>query len=217
MKPFVFMLGAAPWPPDVTALQVYAVPDLQAEPGLAALIAGCRKVAAAWPVTVVDDPWLHITIEQITIRSGQDFTAAERGSLAAELRSRLAGFPPFSVTCGSPIANRAGILLDLSPDDRLEELHRHVRAAVHSVLGPGSTEYPVLPAHLTIAYAREDASSDEVQSGLRRKVRPSHAPLRVGSVYLVEVRPDLEGKQILWDQGTAVEIPLAGMAAVGDT
>lgn len=62
--------------------------------------------------------------------------------------------------------------------------------------GAGATDYPVLPCHLTIGYTSADADSDEVQSKLRRTVRPSHAPLEVRSVYLVDVAPDLDSKQI---------------------
>lgn len=213
MKPFVFMLGPDPWPPGTTALQVYALIDLDENPDLAALIRGCREVAAAYPITVVDDRWLHVTLEQVTDQHGQDIAPADRRKLADALRARLAATAPFAVTAGSPIANRAGILLDLHPDDDLARLHREIRAAVHEVRGPGSTDYPVLPAHLTLAYAREETDSDAVQSKLRRSVRPSHARLGVDAVHLVEVRPDLNGKQITWDEQGAVTIPLGGRPA----
>jgi hypothetical protein len=83
---------------------------------------------------------------------------------------------------------------------------------VHEVFGSGSTNYPVLPCHLTIGYCRGECSSDTVQSQLRRRARPGHSPFRVRSVHIVEVSPDHDGKQILWDQDSAVEVLLAAGA-----
>ncbi|MGH3164606.1 MAG: 2'-5' RNA ligase family protein [Trebonia sp.] len=196
-------------------MQVYALVDLTAEHRLAALVEGCRAVAVGYPITLVEDRWLHITLEQITDQPGSAISAAERRELGAALREKLAGFPAFSIIAGSPIANKAGILLDLHPDDRLDALHHTVRAAVHEVRGARSTSYPVLPCHLTVGYAAAEADSDAVQSKLRRGVRPGHAPLRIGSVHLVEVSPDFDGKQIRWIQAEAEAISLAPGPAGG--
>jgi hypothetical protein len=209
VKPFIFQLGARPWPPDVTALQVYALVNLKAERELAAVIEGCRKVAQEFLVTPVEDPWLHITLDQVTDQPGSRISADERRRIADRLRRHLATFPGFGVTAGSPIAAKDGILLDLHPDNQLAALHRAVRSAVHEVRGPSSTNYPVLPCHLTVGYARGQSDTDTVQSELRRRVRPGHASLQIRNVHLVEVSPDLENKQIRWDTETVVEIPLA--------
>jgi hypothetical protein len=54
---------------------------------------------------------------------------------------------------------------------------------------------------------REEASSDDAQRILRR-VRPSHAPLHVTEVQLVDVTADSTAKTITWE--TMAEIQLAG-------
>ncbi|MFF9074614.1 hypothetical protein ACF1A9_20260 [Streptomyces sp. NPDC014872] len=59
-------------------------------------------------------------------------------------------------------------------------------------------QYPTLPL-------REEASSDDVQRLLRR-VRPSHAPLHVTEVQLVDVTADAQAKTITWDH--VATIPL---------
>jgi hypothetical protein len=61
--------------------------------------------------------------------------------------------------------------------------------------------------HLTIAYAREEASSDNAQRILRR-VRPSHALLHVTEVQLVDVTADGTAKTITWKR--LATIPLGG-------
>ncbi|ONK13195.1 2'-5' RNA ligase family protein [Streptomyces sp. MP131-18] len=206
MKPFTFQYGGQPWPEGLSALQVYALVDPARDAGLASLIHGCRSAGASFPVTPVDDRWLHITLEQITDQPASDYSPAELDELADSLRSHLADIPPLSLVAGSPIANRAGVLLDLSPDDEVDTLHYRVREAVHNVRGADATNYRVLPAHLTLAYAHEEADSDLLQSRLRR-VRPSHAPLTISAVHLVAVQPDHRTKQILWLP--LAEIPLA--------
>jgi hypothetical protein len=208
VQPFIFRLGPQPWPSGVTALQVYALVDLKFEPLLATLVDGCRNVGQEFPVTLILDSWLHITLEQITDQPGSAISSRERGHLADALRAHLAAFPAFEVIAGSPIASRAGILLDLHPDDQLDALHHAVRTAVHEVRGASSTDYPVLPCHLSLGYAQSDCDSDTVQSQLQRKVRPGHAPLWIRAVHLVEVSPDLKGKEIRWNQDSAVKIPL---------
>jgi len=61
-------------------------------------------------------------------------------------------------------------------------------------------QYPTLPS-------REEASSDDAQRILRR-VRPSHAPLHVTEVQLVDVTADSAAKTITWER--LATIPLGG-------
>ena len=104
-------------------------------------------------------------------------------------------------------ATYSGVIADLHPDEQLADLHRAVRGAIRTVRGDEAVRYPWGLQHLTISYAREEASSDEVQRILRR-VRPGHAPLHVDAVHLVDVNADSAAKTITWEHLAA--IPLAG-------
>ncbi|WP_274036231.1 hypothetical protein [Streptomyces sp. MMBL 11-1] len=101
------------------------------------------------------------------------------------------------------------MIADLHPDDQLAALHRAAREAIRTVRGDDAVRYPWGLQHLTISYARGEASSDDAQRILRR-VRPSHAPLHVTEVQLVDVTADSTSKTITWEQLAA--IPLGGQA-----
>jgi hypothetical protein len=60
--------------------------------------------------------------------------------------------------------------------------------------------------HLTLP-SHEEASSDDAQRILRR-VRPSHPPLHVTEVQLVDVTADSTAKRITWER--LATIPLGG-------
>lgn len=60
-----------------------------------------RVVLQEFPITCVEDPWLHITVDQITDRVGAGITAAERDALVAELGKHLADVEPFDSMIGS--------------------------------------------------------------------------------------------------------------------
>ncbi|MDX3224493.1 2'-5' RNA ligase family protein [Streptomyces sp. ME19-01-6] len=186
MKRFIPRFRGEPWPKATRVLQVYGLPDLARHPALQTLVDGCHAVMKDWPALPVP---LHITLEMITDARAQDISDSERKELVSSLHEHLADATPWTGLAGPPIANKAGALLDLHPDPGLEDLHRRIRAAVHALRGPQSTEYDVLPAHLSIGYAHSRADSDTVQSALRR-VRPSHAALTIDTVDLVEVHFD---------------------------
>ncbi|NUK23915.1 hypothetical protein [Streptomyces lunaelactis] len=99
------------------------------------------------------------------------------------------------------------MIADLHPDEQLAALHYTVREAIRTVRGDDAVRYPWGLQHLTISYAREEASSDDAQRILRR-VRPSHAPLHVTEVQLVDVTADSNAKTITWER--LATIPLGG-------
>lgn len=74
---------------------------------------------------------------------------------------------------------------------------------------PAAVGYPWGVQDLTVAYAHAD--SDAAQRILRR-VRPSHAPLHVEAVHLVDVTADAQAKTVTWQHLAA--IPLGGNASV---
>ena len=197
MKAFEFKRGSEAWPVGETLLHVYALPDLHQDQQLAELIRGCRRASAGYPLTYVEDPWLHITVAQITDAVGRSTLADERQQLASELQNALESVDPFTVTIGSCLSYGSGLIFDVWPDGQMERLTNVVESVVERVRGPEATRYDTGVAHLTLAYASGDADSDEIQRKLRR-VRPSHAPMTIRSVHLVDVASDPDAKTITW-------------------
>ncbi|KPI02954.1 hypothetical protein OK074_5104 [Actinobacteria bacterium OK074] len=165
-----------------------------------------RVVLREFPITCVEDRWLHITVDQITDRVGAEITQAERDALVAELGMRLADVEPFDIMIGSLESYATGVIADVHPDEPLNDLHTTVRAAIQTVRGPNATGYPTKVPHLTLGYAAEECDSDQVQRKLRNEVRPGHAPMHIDAVHLVDVTADAHAKTITWDD--VARIPL---------
>ena len=185
---------------------MYVVADLARNPGLAALVEGCRSATDGFPLAHVGDDWFHLTLYQLGVPAAQ-VTGPERDALAAALRARLRDVPPFTISIGSALSYRSGVIFDAGPDSPLNELRASVAAAVGDARGPEASRYDTGVLHLTESYATGEADSDQVQRQLRR-VRPSHAPLLVDAVELVDVAAGLETKTITWVR--LARIPLAG-------
>ncbi len=215
MERFVPKFQGEDWPAGgARVVHVYAVPDLAAHPELAQLVAACHEAMAAFPVTPMVGT-LHCTVEMIADTTSDKITSAEREALVDALHRHLVGTGPVQVTVGSPVANKAGGYLDCYPDDELVALRRHVRDAIQEVRGPGALVHVGGRPHLSLGYAFDTASSDALQAELRR-ISPSHAPLRIASVELLDV---------LWCQqprpgsGPAWELswePVASIPLCGD-
>jgi len=58
---------------------------------------------------------VHITVEMDAYAPSTGISTDERARLIAALKARLTGIEPFTVLCGSPIANRTGAILDTQP------------------------------------------------------------------------------------------------------
>lgn len=58
---------------------------------------GCRDATSDYPLTFVDEQWLHITIAQITDTAGRLIPDGKRRHLAEELQRALHQLPPFTV------------------------------------------------------------------------------------------------------------------------
>jgi hypothetical protein len=206
MRAFEFKRGTEVWPQGETLLHVYALPDLEHDWELADLIHGCRAAVADYPLTDVADEWLHVTISQITDAVGGAISQGERELLAEELQKALREVDPFTITVGSCLTYHSGPIFDLHPDHQLKQLHDVVESVVERLRGPEAIKYDTGVLHLTLAYASGDADSDEMQRALRR-VRPSHAPMTIRSVHLLEVAAHPDAKTIIWTEPIA-EIPL---------
>ncbi|WP_175308956.1 hypothetical protein [Streptomyces lunaelactis] len=100
MKPFVFRHADDIWPEGETLLHVYVKADVERNPDLAVLVQGGRDALADFPLSHVEDRWLHITLDQITDRPAALIPQHERAALAEALTTALADFEPFEITIG---------------------------------------------------------------------------------------------------------------------
>ncbi|AKH83976.1 hypothetical protein AA958_19305 [Streptomyces sp. CNQ-509] len=205
MQPFEFKRADTSWPEGETLLHVYALCDLASHPALAALVRGARAALRDFPLSHVEDRWLHITIDQITDQVASAIGQDERDQLADALTEHLRDTDPFDLTVGSLLSSRFGVIADLHPDEPLIRLHEAVRATIRDVRGEAAVRYPWGVQHLTISYATQEADSDEAQRLLHR-VRPGHAPLRVDAVHLVDVTADSTAKTITWAHLAAIPL-----------
>jgi hypothetical protein len=213
MKPFMFQQGTSAWEAGTAPSLVHAyVPvDLRANPELADLVRGIRTATKDDPLTHVGDAWFHITLYQLSSRPAADISAAERQALAGELTRQMRTVAPFTVTVGSVLAYGTGIIFDLGPDGPLNELRTAATRAFEVVLGAGATSYDTGVLHLTESYATAEVDLDHYHQIHRRlrRVRPSHAPLHIDSIALVDVVANDTEKTITWQ--TLAEIPLGGV------
>ncbi|MFJ1757253.1 2'-5' RNA ligase family protein [Kitasatospora sp. NPDC088134] len=192
MEQFRPVFRGRPWSADrlgpgmgARALHVYAVPDLSVDRDLAALVAGCREAMAGHPILPAPDEFLHLTLDMVSARYSDLIGAADRARLTAALQARLAHTDAFTVTLGSPLAGRAGALLDIHPDTDVDALHHRIRETVDAVV-PSDLHHLVPPVHMSLGYSYDSGDSDRLQSALRR-VRPGHATMTVTGVQLVDV------------------------------
>lgn len=197
MKEFVFQRGTEVWPQGETLWHVYALPDLQRDTALESLVLGCRSALDGFPLTMVELPWLHITVAQISDALGSTTSGDELRALKTELQAALRSIDPFTIMVGSCLSYVSGSIFDLSPDDDLNLLRDTVAEVIGRIRGPAALAFAPGVLHLTHSYASGDADSDVVQRRLRR-VRPSHAPMTIRSVWLLEVASDPDAKTITW-------------------
>ncbi|MFF4814548.1 hypothetical protein ACFY2K_08160 [Kitasatospora sp. NPDC001309] len=214
MEKFVPKFQGAPWPDGAHVLHVYAVPNLQADLPLARLVNECRSAMNPYPITPIGDDTLHCTIEMVADTTADKITPEERDDLVAALHTHLAFTGPLEVTAGSPIANRAGAFLDLSPDERLVDLREQVRDAIREVRGPGALLHDGGRHHISLGYAWAEASSDALQTALRR-ISPSHVTVRFSALHLLDVKfqqVPRPGDELAWELTwePVATIPLAG-------
>lgn len=213
MRPFVPHFQGTPWPDGLSVLHVYLLPDLATNPELAQLVTACRQAMRPYPILMQNDQQLHITLEMVADTSSAAIGPAERENLTEALRKHLASVPPLRVMAGSPIANKAGAVLDLSPDEPLMDLTDRVREAITETRGPEAIQHPNGRPHMSLGYSWDVSDSDPLQSALR-SISPSHAPVTVTDVHLLDVRWSLhphEGTRawdISWDH--LASVPLRG-------
>jgi len=152
-----------------------------------AYIAACRTAMQEYPIWCLPDDLVHITIKMNAVAPSEQISADQRARLVSALEARLTGIEPFTVLCGSPLANRSGAVLDTHPDQHLAALRNLARAALWEVHDSPAIWHEGGRGHASLGYAYTAADSDPLQSTLRR-ISPSHAPLVVSHLHLLDVR-----------------------------
>ncbi|WP_043267186.1 2'-5' RNA ligase family protein [Streptomyces sp. CT34] len=172
-----------------------------------AYIAGVRAATEGDPLTHVGHDWFHITLYQLSEKPAEQITQVERQAIVSELEKHLQEVEPFSITVGSILPYATGLIFDLSPDEPLNALRTTVTRAFEAARGVATT-YKTGVLHLTESYATQEVDLDHFHDIHRRvrRVRPSHAPLLVDAIELVNVTAVLAEKTITWD--SLARIPL---------
>ncbi|MFI1201673.1 hypothetical protein ACH4VR_19840 [Streptomyces sp. NPDC020883] len=209
MKPFKFKAGTESWTSG-TLLHWYVEVDWSdpRHKALRDLVTTSNQVLldAGFPITPVELPWLHVTVDQISIPA-QQIGSEQRSRLVDEVSARLVGIDRFTVIVGSLLSYHSGVIADLSPDEGLAALHAATRSGTRAALGDEACLYEWGLQHLTTAYAHAEADSDAAQRILRR-VRPSHAPLHINAVQLVDVTAQTgdRSKTVTWERLTRISL-----------
>lgn len=211
MKPFTFQQGTDHWKAESTPslLHAYVTVDLERQPELSELIRGVREATKDDPLTHVGDEWFHITLYQLSQKPASEIAEGERQALVAALTEQMKTIAPFTITVGSPLPYASGLIFDLGPDEPLNELRAAATRAFELVRGPAATNYDTGVLHLTESYATAEVSLDHFHQIHRRvrRVRPSHAPLDIEFITLVDVVANDGEKSITWE-AVAPAIPL---------
>lgn len=179
--------------------------------GMGTYIRGVRNATQGDPLTHVGDEWFHITLYQLSQKPASEIPEDERQALVAALTEQMKAIAPFTITVGSPLPYASGLIFDLGPDEPLNELRAAATSAFEIVRGPEATTYDTGVLHLTESYASAEVSLDHFHQIHRRvrRVRPSHAPLHIECITLVDVVANDTEKTITWQ--ALAEIPLGGV------
>jgi hypothetical protein len=193
-----------PWPAGLTLLHVYVTANLVRAFELAAMIASCREATRGEPLTHVGDPWLHITLCQVTIPASS-VDEGQRAALAASVGEKLIDVGPFTITVGPPFPVPTGVLLGVA-NGRLELVRHAVSDAVAGVLGTDAVGGNSGPLHMSESYAYADADDARIESELAA-VHPRRASLLIEGVDLVDVSADQAAKTITWTRSRGFPFP----------
>lgn len=210
MRPQQFQFGDQPWPEGEGVLQVYAPIDLALNPELAQMIGKARAAMQGAPVALVEDRFLHTTIDVVAGVTADLVSQAERDELAAALRTELADVPAYHGSAGSCLAYVSGPVVDVSPAAPLRMVQKAVRQVIRRVRDEAACTWSQAKPHISLGYCHTETDSDPWARKLRQ-IDPNHVPLHITAVALVDVRPDNITKRLEWT-AVAPPIPLTGAA-----
>jgi 2'-5' RNA ligase len=189
------------WPDGRRELVLLALPDLQRDRELRALVNDVRAVTKQHPATTrpVPDEWLHVTVQAINHEvDAASIRPPAQHQLISDLAKVFAEMPSFTMLLGSILAYGGGVVTDVHHDRPFNEMVEQVRATIAGICGPGSIGHDSRPGHMALVYADAEQESDALQSQLRR-VRPSHAPMWIDEVVLAEVAEDPQACAYRWN------------------
>lgn len=158
------------------------------------------------------EQWLHVTVQAIN-HTLPDPTVdqAARQRLIPRLEQVFSTTPAFTVQIGSVLTYFSGAVANAHYDeDAYNGMVERVRGEISEVCGPLSISHDSRPVHMALAYGRGKPGGDAAQRLLRRRVRPSQAPMTIDMIYLVEVEQDPLRPWYRWTEVKA--FPLAAPA-----
>ncbi|WP_328504178.1 hypothetical protein OG828_42635 [Streptomyces sp. NBC_00457] len=200
-----YLRGARLWPDGWTKLRVDFVPRL---PEIKPVTDIYRPVLARFGfVSPVKDEWLHETLAVVDDRPASEVTGPELALFEGRLRERLGAVRPFTVTVGTAVAGRCGVLLDIAPEDEFQELRHQARDAVVEVFGEDADDYEDERPRISLAYGTALGDSRLLQGRLR-SASGRRATLTVDGARLVEAVQDRKQHEIRWQE--LAFVPLGG-------
>lgn len=220
MQRFTPRFQGRPWTEGMDVLHVYLTPRPGTDVALLGLAHACRPALLDYPIDPAcparagDPGTLHVTLEMVADAPAADIGVDERQDLIRALRSAVADVPAFTTEIGPPIANVAGAVFDVWPDDKASALQDRVRTAIRTARGDAALQHDTGRLHMSLGYAYDTADSDSLNGILRNRITPRRAPMRVDAIHLLSVRydiaPDTGGWRMSW--APVAELPLGGPA-----
>ncbi|MFC9585386.1 2'-5' RNA ligase family protein [Streptomyces yangpuensis] len=130
---------------------------------------------------VIPEEWLHSTVQGIHHALDAEQLAQLRGTL----RDELAGMQPFQVQLGPVWPGITAVTVAVYPEVGMAALNDRVRTAAEKVLGITLRGKEArFWAHASLAYARADFSSRDLDRALRA-LRPPRVDITIDRVHLV--------------------------------
>lgn len=186
-------------------LQVAILPDMEANRALRHLVTNAGRLLRTYPgIPVLPQEWLHITVQAIW--PAEAATHAQRAQLIEALTDAAALLTPVTIQVGSVLTSSSGVVADTHPDHVLADIYNATAAAVQKVFGDSAAAKDSRPAHMALGYCTAATDGDPIQTWLRRGLRPSHAPLTVDALHVLNVTPDPQHALFRWEH--IARIPL---------
>ncbi|MEU8542957.1 2'-5' RNA ligase family protein [Streptomyces sp. NPDC048717] len=198
MDAFVPKYQGHPWPSGTGVLHVYALPRPGADDDFLDITRACRPVMGDYPITPQypnsegDAGLLHLTLEMLADAPTTAYNPPALRQLTDALEQQLADVEPITTMAGPPIGNRAGIVIDVWPDEDIIALTDKIRTAIRQTRGDTALRHSGGRPHISLGYAHAAASSDPLNSRLRA-ITPRRAPLHIDRVHLLDVTWTLDG------------------------
>lgn len=162
-------------------LHLHAMPP----PEVAQLAAAYHPVLRGWPVTIVPDDALHMTLVDIEHDDVGRLTDQQYHRLRDALTANLADVPAPVMQIGPALPGDVGVALDLVPDEAIQPVIEAAAAAIRATFGPGAYRPARSPRpHIGIAYGAQDTHLTGL-SALAR-ARPGRVQWRIDHVTLVD-------------------------------